>query len=349
MHALSRPQPRKPRTKRAVTYDEHKSNPRFPRGPLALRFAFLAVLSVVLMSADARFHHLDQIRRVLSAVVYPVQLVVDAPTTVASWLSDNFQARRTLSRENEALRRRQRELHVSLQRLAALEAENARLRALMDSSARLGERVLHGEIMAVDIDDRFRHRVVIDRGRHAGAFAGQALVSDQGVVGQVLRADDLTSEAILISDPSHAIPVEVNRTGLLTIAYGTGDPERLDLPYVPKSADLQEGDLLVTSGLGGSFPAGYPVARVSRVAHERDQPFATVQARPAAALNRVRELLLVWTGEDESTPAGTVVATGRPDAAPRRQGLAAMAPFVPTTAAAAAPASRAMTASTVPQ
>lgn len=299
-----------------MTYDDHQSKARFLRGSLSGRVALFAFLSVGLMTADARFHHLDQIRRVLSAVVYPVQLVADAPTAVAAWVGDNFRDRRDLSRENRELRRRQRELSVALQRMAALEAENARLRALMDSTARISDRVLHGEIMSVDIADRFRHRVLIDRGRQSGAFTGQALVSAEGIVGQVMRANDMTSEAILISDPSHAVPVAVNRTGLLTIAYGTGDPQRLDLPYVPKSADLRPGDLLVSSGLGGSFPAGYPVARIASVEHERGQPFATVKAVPTAHLNRVRELLLVWSHDEAMDPRSPVVVSrGAPAAA----------------------------------
>ncbi|MEO0420748.1 MAG: rod shape-determining protein MreC [Pseudomonadota bacterium] len=286
-----------------MTYDDHQPNPRFHRGNLGLRLVLLGVMSVCLMWADARFHHLDQIRRVLSAVVYPVQLVVDAPTSMIAWLGDNFRDQRSLRRENAALRQRQQELGVGLLRLSALEAENARLRALMDSTARISDRVLHGEIMAVDIDDRFRHRVVIDRGLHAGAFPGQALVNAEGIVGQVLRADDMTSEAILISDPSHAIPVAINRTGLLTIAYGTGDTGRLSLPFVPKSADIREGDLLVTSGLGGSFPANYPVARVTSIDHHGDESFATVEAEPAARLNQTRELLLVSSQPGTDTPA----------------------------------------------
>ena len=286
-----------------MTYNEHQPNPRFHRGNLGLRLVLLGALSVSLMWADARFNHLDQIRRVLAAVVYPVQVAVDAPASVVAWVGDNFRDQRALRRENAVLRQHQQELTVDLLRLSALEAENARLRALMDSTARISDRVLHGEIMAVDIDDRFRHRVVIDRGLHAGAFPGQALVNADGIIGQVLRADDMTSEAILISDPSHAIPVAVNRTGLLTIAYGTGDTGRLDLPFVPKSADIREGDLLVTSGLGGSFPANYPVGLVTSIDHQGDEAFATVQAQPAARLNQTRELLLVWSQDARSTTA----------------------------------------------
>jgi rod shape-determining protein MreC len=296
-----------------VTFDERKkSKPLFVlRGPLGLRLALLVTLSIGLMSADARHHHLDQVRRVLSAIVYPVRLAVDAPVTVASWLGENLRDQRTLLRQNADLRGRQREYDVALQRLAALEAENARLRALMDSAERVDDRVLHGEIMAVDLDDRFRHRVVIDKGRRAGAFDGQALISAEGIVGQIMRADDLSSEAILISDPGHAIPVAVNRTGLLTIAYGTGDTDRLDLPFLPRTVDIREGDLLVSSGLGQKFPQGYPVAVVTSVTYERDRPFAVVQAQPTALLNQTRQLLLVWSDETRRAPPQFVNGNGR--------------------------------------
>jgi rod shape-determining protein MreC len=297
-----------------VTFDERKKpNPLSLSGPFGLRLTLLTIFSIALMVIDARHHHLDQVRRVLSAAVYPVRIVVDAPVSVGAWVAENLRDQRTLLRENADLRTRQRELDVDLQRLAALEAENERLRALVQSSARLSDRVLHGEIMAVDLDDRFRHRVVIDKGRLAGAFPGQALISAEGIVGQVMRADDLSSEAILISDPGHAIPVAVNRTGLLTIAYGTGDTDRLELPFLPKMADVQEGDLLVTSGLGGSFPRGYPVARVTRISRDGDEQFAHVRAEPTALLHQTRQLLLVWS-QQEAMDGAQLAENERPAA-----------------------------------
>ena len=150
--------------------------------------------------------------------------------------------------------------------------------------------------MAVDANP-YRHNIVIDIGERDGVYDGQAIVDADGVIGQVLEVGLATSQAILISDPSHALPVEVNRNGLRTIANGTGEFDRLDLPFLPNNADIRPGDLLVTSGLGGAFPAGYPVATVDTVNRIPQEPFADVTAMPSAALDQVREVLLIWEGE----------------------------------------------------
>ncbi|MDH4014714.1 MAG: rod shape-determining protein MreC, partial [Chromatiales bacterium] len=145
--------------------------------------------------------------------------------------------------------------------------------------------------------DPFQHRVVIDKGTLEGAYQGQALIDEQGVMGQITRAEPFSSEAILISDPSHAIPVEINRNGLRSIVVGSGEVERLTLPFLPNNADVETGDLLVTSGLGGKFPAGYPVGIVETVEVKPGEPFALVMARPTAALNRSRRMLMIWPTE----------------------------------------------------
>jgi rod shape-determining protein MreC len=147
----------------------------------------------------------------------------------------------------------------------------------------------------VDLDP-YRHRIALNRGEHAGVYPGQALLDADGIVGQVIRVNPLSAEAILISDPSHATPVQLNRNGLRTVALGVGDIARIDLPFLPNSADILVGDLLVSSGLGDAFPAGYPVARVTRVERRPGESFARVEAEPTAALNRTREVLLVWEG-----------------------------------------------------
>ena len=185
---------------------------------------------------------------------------------------------------------------MRLQRVASLEAENARLRALLDSTARVPDRTLIAEILRADLD-RFRHRILINKGDNQNAYAGQALIDARGIVGQITRANPFTSEAILISDAAHATPVEVNRNGLRTIAVGIGDATRLSLPFLPKTADIDVGDLLVSSGLGGVFPTGYPVARVSSIERRPGEAFAKVSAIPTAALDRIKDVLLVWVGE----------------------------------------------------
>ena len=221
------------------------------------------------------------------------------PTLVP--LSDSVTTHSRLVSDNERLHTAQLTYAVRLQRFQALEAENARLRALLDSSAKVADRILVAEIMAVDLD-RYRHRVVIDRGARDGAYEGQALVDAMGIVGQITRAEPFSSEAILISDASHGTPVEVNRNGLRTIAVGTGDVNRLSLPYLPNNADIEPGDLLVSSGLGGAFPSGYPVARIIDVVRDPGEPFARVAAEPVAALNRIREVLMLWSGSEGDQP-----------------------------------------------
>jgi len=185
--------------------------------------------------------------------------------------------------------------NARLQKYAALEAENTRLRAMLEATPRSSDRIRVSEIMSVSANP-FRHVVVVDKGTRDGVFDGQAMVDANGVVGQVIEAGLLSSQGILISDPDHALPVEVNRNGLRTIAVGSGEFARLDLPFLANNADIQEGDLLVTSGLGGAFPAGYPVAVVDAVKRIPQEPFASVSAIPSAALNQIREVMLIWPG-----------------------------------------------------
>lgn len=270
------------------------SEPRLFYGPgPGLRLLIMVSLSVALLVVDHRNDYLRDLRRYLGAAVHPLQQAVDAPFAATRWARENLAARGELIGENERLRLERLMLEGRLQRMAALESENARMRALLESTAKVGDQVLIAEILSVDMDP-LRHRVVINKGSAQGAFVGQALIDAQGVVGQVTRDQLRSAEALLITDPDHAVPVEIVRNGLRTIALGTGDLERLSLPYLGRNADVREGDMLVSSGLGGTFPPGYPVATVTRVSGATGEPFLTVTARPAAALDRIREVLLVW-------------------------------------------------------
>jgi len=262
---------------------------------LAVKTVLLVATAILIMMFDRREGALGAVREALEAAVYPLQWAVDAPFRAGRWAGEHLASRERLIERADALEAGQLVAQSRLQRMAALEIENARLRELMRSSARLTERVVVGEILSVDLDP-FRHRVIIDKGTDAGAYEGQPLVDAAGVMGQVVSVAPLSAQAILITDASHALPVEVNRTGLRTIAVGTGDIDRLDLPYLPNSTDIREGDLLVTSGLGGRFPRGYPVAVVRRVTRDPSAAFARIDAAPSAALNRSREVLLVFSG-----------------------------------------------------
>lgn len=283
------------------------SGSRRTGGTLALRFVLLAIVSMALMFLDYREEHLARLREALSLVVYPLHAAVDLPFRGWRWLSNSVEDRRALLAENEALKQERLEASVKLLRLSALEHENARLRAMLDSSASVDGRVLVAEILAVDLDP-YRQHLRLNRGLNDGVYVGQALLDASGVVGQIVNVDPLSSEAVAITDADHALPVTIDRNGLRTIAVGSGDTGRLRLPYLTNSADVVAGDLLVSSGLGGVFPAGYPVGRVVDVRRRPGQSFAEIIAEPAAEFDRDREVMLVWTAHEAPRPASNAVA-----------------------------------------
>jgi len=271
---------------------EHR--PLLLEGPsLGLRLAILAAAALALMVADHRQQYLGVVRGWLSVAAYPVLWAVDAPSSAWRFASETLTTRGSLKEENSRLSAANRELRLRLLRLDALEQENRRLREARASSARVAERSLVAEILRVDLDP-FRQRVLVDKGSRDGVFAGQAALDGNGVFGQVTRVGPVSAEIIVISDPDHAIPVQINRTGVRTIAVGQGQTGSLLLPYLPRNADVVEGDLLVSSGLGGVFPPGYPVARVSEVKQDPAEPLLAVSATPLAQLDRDPEVLLVW-------------------------------------------------------
>jgi len=267
---------------------------------LGLRFLLLAGLSILLLVIDHRDNHLDTVRKAIGATVYPLRVLVDAPVSAWRWVNDTTTSRNDLRLENSRLKFERLLTQARLQRYSALEAENARLRVMLEARSLVRERVRVAEIMSVS-SDPFRHVLVVDKGTRENVYDGQAVIDADGIVGQIIEAGVLSSQAMLISDPGHDLPVEVNRNGLRTIARGTGEFNHLDLPFLPNNADIEPGDLLVSSGRGGAFPAGYPVAVVESVTRIPQEPFASVTATPAAALNQIREVMLIWASEDEET------------------------------------------------
>jgi rod shape-determining protein MreC len=259
--------------------------------------------ATLLMLADHGWHRLEGLRSSLSMVVYPLQWLVDLPATTAQWLTENLASRQTLLEENASLRAQYLLLKARLAKFAAMEAENMRLRELLESSFRfkVGEHLLIAEVSAVATDP-YSQQVVVDKGTYDGIFVGQPVLDAEGVMGQVTHVAPLSSIVMLVTDPSHALPVQVNRNGLRSIAVGTGSGNLLELMYLPKNSDVRVGDMLVTSGLGGRFPPGYPVATVARVEQDPRLPFEKVVARPNAQLDRSREVLLVWPSNQEVTP-----------------------------------------------
>lgn len=253
-----------------------------------------ALLSISLMVLDHRFNTLESLRSTLSVVLYPVQYLASLPTQLSESAGNAFVSRSQLKEDRDELHDENLQLLARLQKFEALEAENMRLRALLDSSFKVGDRVLIAELVAVE-QDPFRQVVLINKGKTSGLFKGQPVLDANAVVGQVTHINPFTASVLLITDATHALPVQVNRNGLRTIALGTGLINQLELPHLPNNADIKVGDLLVTSGLGGRFPPGYPVAQVVSVEREPGRPFASVIAETTAHLDRVREVLMVWT------------------------------------------------------
>jgi len=245
------------------------------------------------MVVDKKTHYLQSLRAVLSVAVYPIESMVNIPSQLLHSTLETIGSYEYLLTENKKLKRQQLIDGVRLLKFDALEKENIRLRSLLDSSFKLGEQVLIAELISVNLAP-YEHVIVVNKGTRFGVHKGQAVLDANGVVGQVTQALPLSSEIILITDPSHAIPVQVNRNGLHTIAMGSGLLNQLTLPFLPNNADIHPGDLLITSGLGGVFPQGYPVAVVESFIEQPNKPFAIIYARPKAALNTSRELLIVW-------------------------------------------------------
>ncbi|PZQ42472.1 MAG: rod shape-determining protein MreC [Ectopseudomonas oleovorans] len=251
---------------------------------MGIRLLVFAVLSAVLMVVDARFETLKPLRSQMGLVLTPFYWLADVPVRVWDGATQQISSRSELMAENEKLKAEALLLQRRLQKLAALTEQNVRLRELLNSAALVDEEVLVAELIGVD-PNPYTHRILIDA---------------RGLMGQVVEIMPYTSRVLLLTDNTHSIPVQVNRNGLRAIAVGTGNPERLELRHVADTADIKEGDLLVSSGMGQRFPAGYPVATVKEVIHDSGQPFAIVRAVPTAALNRSRYLLLVFS--DRRTP-----------------------------------------------
>ncbi len=245
------------------------------------------------MTIDHRLHYLDNVRSVISIIVYPIQYIVSFPSSATSWMGENLRSREDLLVDNEKLDTQNAFLQAQMQKYVSLEIENMRLRRLLDASEKLTDRVLTAELLAVDLDP-FSHKVMINKGLRHDVHKGQPILDASGVYGQVVQVNPIVSSVMLLTDPGHALPVQVNRNGLRTIAGGTGSTSVLNLLHIPNNADIKQGDFLVTSGLGGVFPAGYPVAKVSVVEPDPSQPFAVVKAEPLANLESSREVLLVW-------------------------------------------------------
>jgi len=278
--------------------------------------AVLVVASIVLMTVDHRWQSLELVRGALSSVIYPLQYTIDLPIRLYYWSDEVFSSRQVLLEKNREFEARHLENRVQLQKLDIIEKENERLRELLSATSKTTERLLISEIINVDVDP-YKQLILLNKGSSSDVYRGQPIIDAQGIMGQIIHVSPLSSTAMLITDASHALPVQIDRTGLRANAFGTGKMDQLNLRHLPHNIDIQIGDTLITSGLGGVFPPNYPVARITKVERPAGEPFATVIAIPLAQLDKSREVLLVWrndatgkTGnaqvQDEKNPADKI-------------------------------------------
>ncbi|MEC9409003.1 MAG: rod shape-determining protein MreC, partial [Pseudomonadota bacterium] len=255
----------------------------------------------VLMWVDNQYSWLDSVRYGVGYLIAPARQTAVIPLSVAEWMSENATLRRELLKENKVLSARNLVLERKAQRMASLEAENMSLRELLSASDQVDDKVLVTSVTAVD-PDPYTQQILIDKGGSDGVFVGQPVLDAYGLLGQVIDVLPFSSRVLMIADSNHAVPVQVNRNGVRAIATGTGALNELELIYVPNTADIKVGDMLVSSGLGGRYPKGYPVATVSSIRNTPGESFATVTAEPTAKLDRSRHLLLVFTDEAGRVP-----------------------------------------------
>jgi rod shape-determining protein MreC len=268
--------------------------PIFLRGPsFFLRLSIVIAFSVILFLADSQFNLFASSRLYLNSLVSPIQYVADAPQKLSRAISENLLTRDALKERNNQLEKDNLFLKADRLLLTQLQHENKQLRELLNSQRNFSYKRMITEVMSLR-SDPFTHQLLIDKGATDGVYLGQPVINEEGVVGQVSQVGSTTSRVLLIVDASHGIPVRVQRNDIAAIVHGSGAWNMLNLPFVQSNADLKEGDLLVTSGLGGRFPAGYPVATITRFNYQEGALYAEVTATPVALLDRSRYLLLLW-------------------------------------------------------
>lgn len=257
-----------------------------------IQAVFLVIVCIVLMFVDQRFNHLEVVRSNISLVLSPLRYLVSLPAQTGNWVGDWFSSYHNLLNENEGLKSESRIINARLQKMLVLQAENTRLRNLLGSAARVADEVIVAELLSVD-QNPYRQLIEINKGTLDGVETGQAVIDAHGIMGQVIHVNQNTATIILISDPEHAIPVQFIRNGTRSIAFGNGSTDQLELRYLPATADIKINDELVTSGLGGRFPADYPVATVISITEDLVHGFVSVLVKPQARLDSSREVLII--------------------------------------------------------
>jgi len=271
----------------------------FIRGSSAtFRMVLFVIASIALMTIDHRWQSLEMVRSTLSTIIYPLQYTIDLPIRLYYWSDEVLSTKQVLLDKNREFEARHLENRVQLQKLDIIEKENARLRSLLSATPKITEQLLISEIINVDVDP-YRQLILLNKGSNSDVSQGQPIIDAQGIMGQVVHVGAVSSTAMLITDASHAIPVQIDRTGLRANAFGTGKINQLNLRHLTQNVDIEVGDMLITSGLGGVFPPNYPVATVTKVDRTAGEPFATIEATPLAQLDKSREVLLVWRNVPE--------------------------------------------------
>ena len=266
--------------------------------PLLIRLVLFSMLAVGIMAMDHQGKRLRQIRSTLSYLTYPLVALAAIPARIGGALSSAFTSEDEFRNRYQLLRQEHQILQVRLQQYEALGAENKRLRSLLGSATRVADRAAVAELVEVSAEP-YTRTIVIGKGSRDSVFLGQPVLDAYGVVGQVTEVSPHMSRVTLITDPGHAIPVQVKRNGLRTILSGTGADDTLDIHYLTASANIKPGDLLTTSGMGGRFPPRYPVAHVTKVVSDPNEAFLQVTAKPVARLRHHKEVLLIWPGEKQ--------------------------------------------------
>lgn len=265
----------------------------FNRGPSpAARLVFFALLSLLLLFIDARYKYLESSRRVISIVVQPLQRLTTMPGVIWHEVGGYFETQSTLIHDNAALNQQHHVDAAQLLQLQVLQAENSQLRKLLDVQQQAGYPMQLAEIVYIE-RDIFKRKVFVNKGSNSNVLIGQVVMDDTGIVGQVTRVFPWLSEVTLITDKDHAVPIQILRTGLRAVVFGSGDISNLALRYMPISSDILPGDVLVTSGLDGTYPPGLPVAKVVKIERDAAYPFARISCVPIAGVDQQRQLLIV--------------------------------------------------------
>jgi rod shape-determining protein MreC len=269
-------------------------NPIFKHGPSPVhRLVLVLLCSAALIFFDHKMNSFEPARGFLQSLISPLQYLATAPKQMMNWAADNIITRRQLLADNQQYKINELAFHEQALQLDIVQRENNRLRALLASPLRGDAKKMVAEILSVD-SDPYTQQVVINRGANDSVYEGQAVIDDEGIVGQILHVGTTSSRVLLITDITHAVPVRISRNGLRLIATGSGVIDRLTHNYVPHSSDIRTGDLLVTSGLGSKFPEGYPVAKVTGVIQDESRAFSQIQSQPLAKIDRLRYVLLLW-------------------------------------------------------